>query len=246
MAQPNPTDPFTTAESDLSTLLSTTRSLLHSYTRIRATSPSPTSPELLSARQDLTTSLEDLTADLQDLIDAVKAVEGDPYRYGLDVAEVERRRDLVRRVGEEVALMQGEARSSASASGTPGLPNPEAFAGDDDDDEGEDGEEGGGYNEFEEQRQQEMLEEQDEALDGVFRTVGNLRLQADEMGRELEEQGELLDSVDGLADRVGGKLNEGVKRIGWVIRKNEDAASSCCIGVLIVVLIVLLLLVLLV
>lgn len=215
-------DPFITAERDLTSLLTTTRSLLSSYTRIRATSPTPTSPELLSARQDLTSSLEDLTGDLQDLTDAVKAVEGDPGRYGIDGAEVERRRRLVRDVGEEVASMRGEVMGSGTANGKggKGLPDPRAF----EQEEGE--EEDGDYGAFEEQRQQEMLEEQDEQLDGVFRTVGNLRLQADEMGRELEEQGELLDSVDTLADRMGGKLTEGVKKVQWVIRKNEG--EFCC------------------
>lgn len=99
------------------------------------------------------------------------------------------------------------------------------------------------YGEFEAQQQQEMLHEQDEQLDGVFRTVGVLRNQAEDMGRELEEQGAILDEVDTLADRVGGKLNVGVKRVGEVIRKNEDTVSSCCIGVLIMVLVLLLILV---
>lgn len=219
MAIPNPTDPFSLAESDLSTLLTQTRSLLSSYTRIRTTAASPTSPELLSARQDLTSSLEDLTADLQDLVDAVKAVEGDPYRYGLDVAEVERRRRVVVDVGKEVegmrSIIQTPATPTKGNTNDGGLPNPAAF------DSDEENEDNGAYEEFETQRQQEMLEEQDEQLEGVFQTVGNLRMQADEMGRELEEQGELLESVDGLADRVGGKLNEGLKRVGGIIRKNE-------------------------
>ncbi|KAL9032685.1 MAG: hypothetical protein Q9180_006359, partial [Flavoplaca navasiana] len=44
------------------------------------------------------------------------------------------------------------------------------------------------YEAFEQQRQVEIMHEQDEALDGVFKTVGNLRQQANDMGRELEEQ----------------------------------------------------------
>ena len=218
-------DPFQSAEGDLQSLLTQTRSLLSSYTRIRATAASPTSPELLSARQDLTTSLEDLAADLQDLIDAVKAVEGDPYRYGLDVAEVERRRRLVRDVGEEIEGMRGQIQGASAGKGSAsgnGLPNPAAFDSDEEGGENEDDT----YGEFEQQRQQEMLEEQDEQLEGVFRTVGNLRMQADEMGRELEEQGQLLDSVDTLADRVGGKLNEGIKKVGWVIKKNEGKIAQ--------------------
>lgn len=89
------------------------------------------------------------------------------------------------------------------------LPDPDSFEDED------------GYAQFEQERQLEIMQEQDEQLDGVFRTVGNLRQQADDMGRELEEQGELLDEVDQVADRVGGKLQTGLQKVGWVIKQNE-------------------------
>jgi member of the syntaxin family of t-SNAREs len=104
--------------------------------------------------------------------------------------------------------------------------------------------EGDNYAEFEQQQQQHMMAEQDTQLDSVFHTVGNLRQQASDMGRELEEQAEILETADGLADRVGSRLGTGMKRINEVVRRNEDGLSSCCIGVLIFVLILLLVLVL--
>jgi len=94
------------------------------------------------------------------------------------------------------------------------LPDPDSF------------EEEDNYAAFEQERQMELMHEQDEALDGVFRTVGNLRQQADDMGRELEEQGELLNDVDTIADRVGGKLQTGLKKVGWVIKQNEGALAE--------------------
>ena len=127
------------------------------------------------------------------------------------------------------------------------LPDPSSFAIADGD---TDNAGGGGDNddyaaEFEREQQQVMMREQDEHLDGVFQTVGNLRQQADDMGRELEEQREMLEVVDGLADRVGGQLQTGMEKLKYVMRRNEDRLSSCCIGVLIVVLIILLILLLL-
>lgn len=156
-------------------------------------------------------------------MDSVKAVESDPFRYGLDIDEVERRRKLVQDTGDEVESMrQGLAKAVTGAQskgqGTNGtLPPPSAFDPDEPD--------GDGYDVFEQQRQVEMMHEQDEALDGVFKTVGNLRQQADEMGRELEEQGEMLEDTDKLADRVGGKLQNGIKRVGWVIKNNEGTKT---------------------
>ncbi|GAB7364239.1 hypothetical protein MBLNU230_g4787t1 [Neophaeotheca triangularis] len=239
-------DPFLQVQSDVLSLLDTTRPLFSSYLRIRASASSPNSPELKEARSELESTLTDLSTDLQDLIDSVKAVEHDPYKYGLDVPEVARRRKLVEDVGREVEDMHTQlaqtvhaADAKKGAGSTAGLAHPDAFLADDDDNDGD-----GGYGQWEEQRQQEIMHEQDEALDGVFQTVGNLRLQADTMGRELEEQAEMLEEVDTVTDRVQGKLGQGMKKIGFVIRKNEDRWSSCCIAVLIFVLILLLILVL--
>lgn len=105
--------------------------------------------------------------------------------------------------------------SQAAPGGRGGLPDPAAF-----DEEGDEQ-----YAAWEQQQQAEMMHEQDEALNGVFRTVGNLREQADVMGRELEEQGEMLGDVDGVADRVGGKLTGGMKRLNHIVRQNEGNAS---------------------
>ena len=203
--------------------LKTTRSLFASYLRIRSSASSPTSPELTEARTELSSTIQDLSTDLQDLVDSVRAVEGDPFRYGLDIEEVGRRRSLVQDVGNEVENMRQElsktlTQKQGDVNGS--LPPPSAFE--------DDGEAADDYGAFEQQRQVEMMHEQDEALDGVFKTVGTLRQQADEMGRELEEQGGMLEDVDNLADRVGGKLQNGIKRVGWVIKNNEGAYFDLC------------------
>lgn len=198
--------------------LNTCRPLFASYLRIRSSASSPNSPELREARSELEQTLQELTQDLEDLIESVKAVEHDPYRFGLEIDEVERRRKLVKDVGDEVENMRDELRRTVQDAQSKGkgaangdvLPDPDSFE-----------EEEDNYAQFEQERQLEMMHEQDEQLDGVFRTVGNLRQQADDMGRELEEQGELLNDVDNVADRVGGKLQTGIKKVGWVIKKNE-------------------------
>lgn len=158
----------------------------------------------------------------------MRAIEADPYRYGLELEEVSRRRKLVDDVGREIEGMRGEltrAVSTAEAGGAGttgggGLPSPADF------ETGEDDEEGTGagddyYAQMEQQRQVELMHEQDEQLDGVFRTVGNLRQQANDMGRELEDQTGMIGEVDTLADRVGGKLQNGVSKMRHIVRRNE-------------------------
>lgn len=226
MSIPNPPDPFLGAQDDVLSALRTARSLSSSYKRIRSLASSGTSPELIQARQELEASLSELSNDVQDLVDSVRAVEGDPFKFGLDVEEVGRRRQLVKSIGDEVESMREDVQAHEAKGGKgtdrsngSNLPAPSEF---DDYGNGDRGrEEDDDYGAFEQQRQVEMMHDQDEQLDGVYKTVGNLRAQADTMGRELEEQAGMLDDVDNVADRVGGKLKNGIKKVGWVIQHNE-------------------------
>lgn len=219
-------DPFLAAQSDILSLLQQSRTSLSSYLRIRRSASSASTPELVEARQDLEDILTDLSTDLQDLVDSVKAVEGDPYRYGLDIDEVSRRRKLVSDVGNEIHEMRRRVNQTveeAERKRSNSLRHPDDFA--EDDPLAAGGGEDDGYAEWEEQRQMEIMHEQDEALDGVFQTVGNLRAQADTMGRELEEQVELLQDAETITDRVGGKLAKGMKGIRHVIERNEGECA---------------------
>jgi t-SNARE syntaxin family protein len=215
--------------------MATTRPLFASYLRIRSLSTNASSPELASARSELESALSSLADDLADLVASVQAVESEPAQFGLSAHEVTRRKRLVQEVGGEIDDMHDELAKKVDASD---LPDPNAFAIDGDGDDN--------YAEFEQQQQMEIMHEQDQHLDGVFQTVGNLRRQADDMGRELEEQREMLEDVDNIADRVQSRLAVGVQKLGHVMRQNEDRYSSCCIAVLIFVLIVLLVLLLII
>ncbi|KND93656.1 t-SNARE affecting a late Golgi compartment protein 1 [Tolypocladium ophioglossoides CBS 100239] len=241
MSSTNEDDPFLQVQHDVLTQLSSTRPLFASYLRIRSLSTNASSPELASARSDLESALSSLADDLADLVASVQAVESNPAQYGLSADEVARRGRLVQEVGGEIEDMREELNKkidNARSSGAD-LPDPSSFAIADGDGDG-----GDGYAEFEQQQQVEMMREQDQHLDGVFQTVGNLRRQADDMGRELEEQHEMLELVDEAADRVGSRLQSGMQKLQHVMRQNEDRWSSCCIAVLIFVLILLLVLLL--
>lgn len=231
--------------------MDSTRPLFTSYLRIRSLSTTHSSPELASARSDLQSALSALAEDLADLIAAVQAVEANPAQFGLSPHEVARRKRLVQEIGGEVDDMRDElskgpgAAPSSSSSAARGhhddLPDPSSFAVADD---------GDGHGpadyaaEFEQQQQAQMWREQDVHLDGVFQTVDTLRRQAGDMGRELEEQAEMLEATDRLADRVGGRLQNGMDKLAYVVRHNEDRLSSWCIGLLILVLCIMLVLLL--
>lgn len=234
---------------DVLAQMDTTRPLFTSYLRIRSLSTTTTSPELRSARHDLETALSTLAEDLADLIASVQAAEDSPAAFGLSQHEVARRKRLVDEIGGEVedmreelakAVSGGGGRQGGSNGGGSDLPDPSAFAVDDGDGHGAEDYAA----EFEVQQQQHMMREQDVHLDGVFQTVNTLRQQAGDMGRELEEQREMLEDTDRLADRVGGRLQTGMDKLKYVVKHNEDRLSSWCIGLLIMVLCILLVLLL--
>ena len=203
--------------SDVQILLQQTRTSFTAYLRVRSLSPAA-SPELVAARQELTNNLSALADDLAELTAAVKAVEKDPYRYGLDVADVAGRRRFVEEAAGEVEDMQ-EEMDSAEAPAAAVHPEYGGFVGDDDDDD-RDGREDP-LSAFEHEQQIQMMREQDVQLEGVSRTVGNLREQANVMGLELAEQAEMIGALDTDAERVQGKLGKGLKDLNRFIRKNE-------------------------
>lgn len=97
-------------------------------------------------------------------------------------------------------------------------------------------------NPFNSPLQEQMLREQDTHLDSIHHTMTNLHLQAQTMGNELEDQGELLHEMDTNMDSLSSKLSRGRRQLEWVYEKNKERYNDCCIGLLIVVLIVLLVL----
>ncbi|EPE24852.1 t-snare protein [Glarea lozoyensis ATCC 20868] len=219
MNSTNEEDPFLQVQSEVLQTLSSTRPLFTSYLRIRSLTSNTTNPELLSTARDLSDSIVTLSEDISDLRASVAAVQSDPYKYGLEIEEVSRRQRFVEEISNEVDDMQEEL--SKGSSGRPGIVGrSESGKGrvyDSPPQERED------YNaEFEQQQQLTMMAEQDQTLDSVYVTVGNLRQQANVMGRELAEQEEMLHETDTLTDRVGGRLQYGLKTMGTVIKKNED------------------------
>ncbi|KAI5816940.1 syntaxin 6, N-terminal-domain-containing protein [Pyronema omphalodes] len=245
MSSTTDADPYIQFQSEVQSLLSSTRASFTNFLRLRSLSASPT--ELSAARHDLSENLSSLSDDLRDLGAAVKAVEKDPYKFGLDVSDVASRRRFVEESTGELEDMKEEL---ASLDAEDSRPKYGGFVGDEDEDFGERGghviDASDPVSVFEHQQQQTIMREQEQQLEGVSRTVGNLREQAFVMGRELEEQQEMIESLDNDTERVQGKLGRGMRDLEKFIKANEDKASNWCIAFLILVLCILLFLLLVV
>ncbi|EMR09567.1 hypothetical protein PNEG_02153 [Pneumocystis murina B123] len=232
-------DPFFEAKEQISFQLSKARYLYDLYFKTVKEKNIGSSTTLLDISNELWKIINEIDDCLIDLEEVVCAVESQPKKYKISDEEASERRLFVNRVRNDLEQMQKDlndpiedlsyrkdellkqtVRDEESLNNSLVMSPKLAL------------------------KYRKLLEdEQDIQLDHVFGTVQNLREQASIMGKELEEQFELIEEVDMRIERTGEKLKQGFKNMKWVIKRNEDTISSYCIVFLIIILIVLLILI---
>ncbi|XBW35613.1 hypothetical protein QEN19_001187 [Hanseniaspora menglaensis] len=86
-----------------------------------------------------------------------------------------------------------------------------------------------------------MMQEQDDQLDAIARTMMSLNKQANMMSEELQDHMDLMGDLENDMDLAGGKLAQSSNRLDWIYKTNKLVGyNDCCISLLIIVLIVLL------
>lgn len=79
---------------------------------------------------------------------------------------------------------------------------------------------------FEELRQ--MDQKIDENLDEILKGVAGLKLIAESIATEVEEQGELLDKIEDSANRVQMNLETANTKLKTILKKVRGAREFCC------------------
>ncbi|KAH3678442.1 hypothetical protein WICMUC_001459 [Wickerhamomyces mucosus] len=220
-------DPFTEVQQDAEQQQKNIQSFLSKHSVISK-----------DTEADFTNNMQELQETIKDLEDSIRQIEKNPDFFKISPVEISKRHQIVSKLNEEYHSLQSQWDSKAN--NTPSNPFKRYGEEDSDDKFDIDEESNVGFNEY---QQQEILREQDQHLDGVYVSMQTINEQARAMGNELEEQAFIIDDLDQDIDRVGGKIQRGMKRVEYVIRKNQERASDCCIGLLIVALIVLLVMV---
>ncbi|BFZ58483.1 hypothetical protein PYCC9005_005546 [Savitreella phatthalungensis] len=87
--------------------------------------------------------------------------------------------------------------------------------------------------------QQQMMREQDDSLEVLSRSIGRQRELSIQIGDELDEQGELIDDVDGHVTRSQNRLDQARTRLTAFSRKAKANSHLSIIITLLVVLILL-------
>ncbi|KAK9353218.1 hypothetical protein V1505DRAFT_362691 [Lipomyces doorenjongii] len=235
-------DPYDDLAREVDSQLALLRPQCQSYI-LSLTSPSPSAGPTPATPtfENLTSTLDELELTIQDLRDSVNAVEASPEQFGLSMHQVSERRAFVDAKENEIRRIRTQIKDASKS----GYNHPE-FTSVQIDDEGQ--ERGGMRSDYEMEIEREhqalLIQDQDEQLDSVLNTVQNLREQAQVMGTELQEHVDLLEDLDERVDRTQNKIDLGMNRVRWVLKKNEEKASNWCIGILTAVLFFLLLVVL--
>lgn len=237
-------DPFTEVQQDAQSQLQTLQTHL---SKLQTTNATPSSKITQDAKADFINNLTELRETINDLEDSVKQVELNPSFFGVSQSDIKARYDTVSalRTSYENLQRQWETIISSSSSNINTNTNTnttrpfQRYEGGDTEDRG--AQIASDESKLAHQYQQsQILQEQDTHLDSVYNSMQTINQQAHAMGQELEEQAYIIDELDGDLERVGGKVGGALKKIEYVLRKNEERGKDCCIGVLIVVLIVLL------
>ncbi|KAF4583356.1 hypothetical protein EYR38_002106 [Pleurotus pulmonarius] len=211
-------DPYNAVQEEIENSLQAARTLCSSYVRIRGYASAEEEKE---AREELQTSLDLLEVDLDDLDESVRIVETaeGARSFGLSDAEVQERRQYVRKVKKEIELMR--SRLTTSVDQHPLSPSPNsrpsntashplastsrvhsragslnaslggsrAASPRPEDDQAE----------WSRVEQQMLIEQQDRTMDSIAGTLSTLAQQAGLMGREINEH---VESDSELADKA--------------------------------------------
>ncbi|KAI8592350.1 syntaxin 6, N-terminal-domain-containing protein [Geranomyces variabilis] len=196
-------------------------------------------------------ALLDIDEDLKALQETIGIVESNPAKFHLDARQINERKQFVLRTQAQVQDMrtamtspkssqraENEAREQTLfAKKTLRTTDPYGRTSDDYQMSNQ------RFIEREAEQQQSLMRHQDQQLDGVLDTVGNLKEIATVMGQEMDDQTALLVDLESNVDTTAGKLQLGMRRLNDFIKANADGKQQCTILILIIVLILLIFLI---
>ncbi|XP_062515032.1 syntaxin-6-like [Corticium candelabrum] len=200
---------------------------------------------------ELKNSLKSIEWDLEDLDETIRAVERNPAKFRLDADEIQKRRQFVTEMRQEVKRIADHTNSSATKAKIEQSRRKDLMGS-----SGGSGKAQSRYqrldNELERnnqdfieeqlQQQQQMINQQDEQLDVVGQSVGVLKQMGEQIGDELEEQAVMLDDLDNDMDRTDNKLKGVMRKVDRALKLSDDKKQCCVILVLVIIIVVIVIL----
>ncbi|TPX69599.1 hypothetical protein SpCBS45565_g02318 [Spizellomyces sp. 'palustris'] len=232
----------------------TTKLYKHWNELLNAPDTSASAESFRRESEALREALLDIDEDLKALQETIDIVEANPAKFRLDIREIGERKDFIARTRKTIQDMRSAVVNPSAAKKidkeareallqTKKSVKTAAPYGRTQEDYQLSNQR---FVERESQQQQVLMQHQDEQLEGVLDTVGNLKEIASVMGRELDDQTGLLVDLESGVDTTAGKLQLGMRRMQEFIKANADTKQQWTILILVVVLIILIILIIMV
>ncbi|TPX55625.1 hypothetical protein PhCBS80983_g05162 [Powellomyces hirtus] len=227
----------------------TTRLYAHWTELLKGPDTSAAGESFRRESEALREALLDIDEDLKALQETIGIVESNPGKFRLDMREINARKQFVARTRATVQEMRTAMTSPTSSKRAENDGREALFAKKSvrtTDPYGRTQEDYQMSNqrfiEREAQQQQSLMQHQDQQLDGVLDTVGNLKEIATYVLMVLRFRRLLVD-LESNVDTTAGKLQLGMRRLNDFIKANADTKQQWTILILIIVLILLIVLI---
>ncbi|XP_048004880.1 syntaxin-6 isoform X2 [Leguminivora glycinivorella] len=248
------------ANSEVFKALNKTRGLYLRWQEISKAPVPPNSPEVEWTSTELRNALRSIEWDLEDLEDTISIVEKNSSKFKIDNKEISDRRTFIEATKQEVKVMKGKMslNRNRDADGTAREPllgeeSPMHF--------GNTWTSTPKYSKYSKlasqtdspnrfdaydndimSMQEKMLVNQDDQLQVISNSVGNLKTVSKHIGIELDEQAGMLDDLNTELENADSKLDSTIKKVAKVLHMNNDRRQWLAIGILLGLLVIILIL----
>ncbi|XP_048004879.1 syntaxin-6 isoform X1 [Leguminivora glycinivorella] len=253
-------DPFYVVKDEVFKALNKTRGLYLRWQEISKAPVPPNSPEVEWTSTELRNALRSIEWDLEDLEDTISIVEKNSSKFKIDNKEISDRRTFIEATKQEVKVMKGKMslNRNRDADGTAREPllgeeSPMHF--------GNTWTSTPKYSKYSKlasqtdspnrfdaydndimSMQEKMLVNQDDQLQVISNSVGNLKTVSKHIGIELDEQAGMLDDLNTELENADSKLDSTIKKVAKVLHMNNDRRQWLAIGILLGLLVIILIL----
>lgn len=230
-------DPFFVVKDEVLKALTKTRGLYERWKSSEEGGDYRTAEEQEWSVTELKNSLRSIEWDLEDLEDTVQIVEKNPTKFRIDGAELAIRKGFIETTREEVKLMKEKISAPAGAksqrlSSLASSPTQRAVSG------------SNKYSRLSsvadsphrehivgmEQQQQQILRNQDDTVDAMSSSMGNIRSMSHSIGIELDEQAGMLDEFGAEIEHADSRLDSTMKKMAKVLHLSNDRRQWMAIG----------------
>lgn len=232
-------DPFFVVKEEVLKALTKTRTLYERWRTVDDGAESRTSEEQEWTSTELKNSLRSIEWDLEDLEDTIQIVEKNPTKFRIEASELAVRKGFIESTKDEVRMMkerlanQSRGNLERLAGGTAGSPSHHVTPG------------ASKYSRLPSvadsphreyivqlEHQQELLRQQDETMDLMSESMGNIRNMSEHISNELDEQAVMLDEFGTEIDHADSRVDATMKKMAKVLHLSDDRRQWMAIGAL--------------